>query len=273
MTDESPMLQFGFAEALQSALGDSFVRMLPEFVQNGKICGAPENAILLLWPNVARGIISLIETTPEGSNEFVSAWPYSPSVENYRIQVNRLHNDCDQPLLVILDCSHDGVVFSVFDTFCKSSELKVQAGDLVEMTIHGWAVMMEVAPCLPIYLDRGEMNEEMRLQFADSFDEEGRVRIETSEMAAILPHGESVSPFHEIHGVISEIGPELTLGDSTLRRLTITVARPINGGTESALTVDITLSDKVRKGEWPSVGETVQGIVWLQASLKQVIIA
>ena len=137
--------------------------------------------------------------------------------------------------------------------------------------VHGWAIQLEPAPSDPIILLPDQVNEAMREAFRETFEREGRLVIQTEGMAAILPRGHSPSPLHEIQGVVTAARAEDNVAGVPFRTITVTVARDdIDNGGSGDMSIETTASRSVWKGEWPQPGDSVRGLVWLQARFERV---
>ncbi|MBB3982844.1 hypothetical protein GGR44_002524 [Sphingobium fontiphilum] len=257
--------EFYFADGLRAALGDSVERWLPAIIEQGVVIEERDGAFLLAWPTQEHGIIAYIRAAKNAKSnaEFVAAWPFARTGRALDICIRWFDGDHDNPDIVLAHCAFGDVGFSAFDTFCLASYYQMSVGLIaVRAYVHGWAVKLELPSTQPIVLLPDQVSASVREAFAERFEQDGKVTIETKQMAALLPYRKESTPLHEIRGVVQAVSEEKEMLSLSFITLIVTVARQDDG---TPMDIEITVSSEVWQGEWPKVGNAVRGLIWLQA--------
>jgi hypothetical protein len=264
---------FGYGDALNALWGDGGEKFLTIVVEQGVVAADIPAASgeragwLIAWPDISWGIRAFIAVVDGGAaNEFVAAWPYAATGTRHDMRIEVIHSDVDSSLVQLFETRVRGVPLTVFDVSCAGAQHGLMIGETYPVRLSAWATMLERAPTDPIVFKPDQVNDAMREAFREVFEREGQLVIHTSEMSALLSHGQSPSPLHEIQGPVTTVrlGPPL-LG-LTIWILTVTVARPDDG---DELNVEIIVTSEIWQGDDPKVGEPVRGIAWFQATFEE----
>lgn len=266
----SDTVDFGYwagSAALGLDSAGQLERLLP-VVQEAKLFanlgGDPPNAFLLAWPDRDFGLMSCIATGQHGqSNQFVVAWPFVSYGLDHRAIVTAIYEDDDCDALRLLDMEIEGISFTAFDAFCGATSRLVTVGSDIPVRLHAWAISAERASSDPIRYKPEDVSPSMREAFAEAFERDGELVFQTDQMVALLPRVEGTSPLYEFQSPIKAVRDGRPLLDMATWVLTIAIARPDDS--EETVDIELTVTGARWDGAPPQPGESIHGILWLQA--------
>ena len=265
MSGERPDLDFAFAQALAPLLGEDLEQPLSGVLENSRVYLPAGGAFLFSWPDRARGIMSLAEVHGEGPPDFIGAWPFAGTLTDKEATVWAVHRYAPRPELAIIECEWEGNPFWLFDTYCLADKAPA-IGRPAKLALHGWATKLAPARLDPIVRPAAALSKTGRELYPDRLEADGSLPFDTSELVYLNAARDIPCPLHGVRGIVTGVGPEYEVGDTVLRRLSVTAARS-SGDPERVLSLDLTLTRRVWEGDWPQAGQPVEGMAWLQGSI------
>lgn len=269
--------EFVFGDGLTALgvdLGEGFEPFITRVVQEAELAAnlpvAPDSGeqagFLLAWPDQEAGVVACIASQPDGTNALAAAWPFARYGVAGALTILRVHHDEDFPLIRLYEGEIGSAAINVFDTFCAGASRAIRPGDKVTARMHGWAVRMEPASTEPIILGPDKLSAELREQFRETLERDGKVVFHTETWVSLIPLAGGKSPLHELRSPVKAVreGPRLP-GLSTWV-LTLTLARSADCTVDHDIEVSVTSA--VWKGAAPAPGDAVQGLVWIQAAFE-----
>ncbi len=260
---------------------------LPEIIQQGRIALSyadnksarpypfPEQeptGVLLEWPIPRFGLISVIQTdSPEGGNEFISAYPWVSDGAQHTIIIEEIKlwpNRLEAQIQCVVGSEKDhSLVF--FDPLFAANRKFYKKGEAYQFIFTGFTYTMEIVSPDPIIIHEQEHVSRLRgVMHANNpaeRDSKEPLIFQTCGMAALLPRPDLGEDDYEFQGPVRSVTElhEKMLGQRVWC-IRITVLRPCDIDFDIDLYVP---ENKLKNRRLPNIGEDVRGVLWLQAYL------
>lgn len=237
-----------------------------EMIGTSPADGLSDNTVVLLgWPNKESGLVmGLRINAAQEQAELSAVWPNLANGLLYDVNLEGLilSDDGVEGAAEVTLPDHDQIELAFTDVHFAISHGDYLSPGPRRARIIGLALGLKWADCTPVVIGPEAPSYAMMVKNGATVDHDGKIRLKTDQMAALLPHDLAPQAF-QIRGPVTAIRDDKTgvMGQS-LRLLTVTVARPIQGN-------DLDLMVAVTPHLWPDcgkvqVGDSIQGVVLLQ---------